>query len=123
MSIVHELRQASSRAGRRGAGWMVDEYSSRSRPTQTFERGLCCGLQPSDGVFFGQLLGMADNLTFTLGQNGYGAYKYVPFGSIDEVMPYLIRRAQENSEVLGGIAKETGMLRAELKRRLLSSSR
>ena len=77
------------------------------------------GLSPRDGVYFGQLLGMADNLTFTLGANGYGAYKYVPFGSIDEVMPYLIRRAQENSEVLGGIAKETGMLRSELRRRLL----
>jgi proline dehydrogenase len=80
------------------------------------------GLQPQDPVYFGQLLGMADNLTYTLGAHGYGAYKYVPFGSIDEVMPYLIRRAQENSDVLGGIAKETTMLRSELKRRLLPFS-
>ena len=44
--------------------------------------------------------------------------RYVPFGRVDEVMPYLIRRAQENSSVLAGVAGETSMLRAELVRRL-----
>jgi hypothetical protein len=44
---------------------------------------------------------MADHLTFTLGAAGYGAYKYVPYGPIHEVMPYLVRRAQENSTLLG----------------------
>ena len=60
------------------------------------------------GVYFGQLLGMADHITFTLGRNGYKAYKYVPYGPIDEVMPYLIRRAQENSALLGapGVAEK-----------------
>ncbi|GAB4819231.1 hypothetical protein N2152v2_006277 [Parachlorella kessleri] len=77
------------------------------------------GLPPSSGVYFGQLLGMADHLSFTLGQNGYGAYKYVPFGAVDEVLPYLVRRAQENSDMLGGVGAEMGMMRAELKRRLL----
>lgn len=76
------------------------------------------GLPPSSGVYFGQLLGMADHLSFTLGQNGYGAYKYVPFGAVDEVMPYLLRRAQENSDMLGGVGVEKDMLRTELKRRL-----
>ena len=100
-----------------GAEFMVASHNQRS--VELAVAGMDeLGLRPNDGVYFGQLLGMADNLTFTLGANGYGAYKYVPFGSIDEVMPYLIRRAQENSEVLGGIAKETGMLRAELRRRL-----
>jgi len=47
------------------------------------------------------------------------AYKYVPFGAVDEVLPYLVRRAQENSDMLGGVGVEMGMLRAELKRRLL----
>ena len=101
-----------------GAEFMVASHNQRS--VELAVAGMAeMGLSPRDGVYFGQLLGMADNLTFTLGANGYGAYKYVPFGSIDEVMPYLIRRAQENSEVLGGIAKETGMLRSELRRRLL----
>lgn len=50
------------------------------------------GLSPRGaGVYFGQLLGMSDNLTFTLGQHGYQAFKYVPYGPIDLVMPYLIR--------------------------------
>lgn len=51
------------------------------------------------------------------------AYKYVPFGPVDEVMPYLVRRAQENSTVLGGVQKEKRMLAAELRRRLLRLGR
>ena len=46
-------------------------------------------------VFFGQLLGMADHLTFALGRGGYKAYKYVPYGPLDRALPYLVRRAQE----------------------------
>jgi proline dehydrogenase len=70
------------------------------------------------GVFFGQLLGMADHLTFTLGQCGYAAYKYVPYGPIDEVIAYLLRRLQENSNMMGGVAQERKLLQSELKRRL-----
>lgn len=72
------------------------------------------------GVYFGQLLGMADNLSFTLGQHGYEAFKYVPYGPIELVMPYLMRRAHENSAMTKGpgIGKELAMLRTELWRRL-----
>mmetsp|Transcript_105858 Transcript_105858/g.309644 ORF Transcript_105858/g.309644 Transcript_105858/m.309644 type:complete len:613 (-) Transcript_105858:83-1921(-) len=71
-------------------------------------------------VHFGQLLGMADHLTFTLGVNGYKAYKYVPYGPIDEVVPYLIRRTQENSTLLGspGVQEERRMVSREVRRRL-----
>jgi proline dehydrogenase len=75
-------------------------------------------LPPSSNVYFGQLLGMADHLTFTLGQAGYKAYKYVPYGKVDEVIPYLIRRAQENSGMLGGATKEIDMISGEILRRL-----
>ena len=76
------------------------------------------GIAPGDGVvYFGQLLGMADNLTFNLGAQGYSAYKYVPYGPVQEVMPYLIRRAQENSDVLSGAAQESAMMRTELRNR------
>ena len=71
-----------------------------------------------DNVYFGQLLGMADHLTFTLGSNGYTAYKYLPYGPINEVMPYLIRRAQENSDVMSGVTKERKMMWAELMKRI-----
>jgi proline dehydrogenase len=49
---------------------------------------------------------------------GAQAYKYVPFGPVDEVMPFLVRRAQENGDVLGNAGRELGMLRGELARRL-----
>eukprot|EP00605_Chrysophyceae_sp_TOSAG23-4_P000802 GSChrysophyteH1.ASY1.ANO1.891.1 assembled CDS len=76
------------------------------------------GLKPSDTVYFGQLLGMADHLTFTLGSMGYQAYKYVPYGKVNEVMPYLIRRAQENADVLGNAKRELSMIQGEIGRRL-----
>ena len=69
-------------------------------------------------MYFGQLLGMADNLTFALGQSGYTAYKYVPYGPIAEVMPYLVRRAQENSDIMGGVVRERKMLWQEFLSRL-----
>lgn len=72
-------------------------------------------------VHFAQLLGMSDNLTYALGQNGYSSYKYVPYGNIDEVMAYLLRRLEENSTVFGNTGKEKEMVKEELKRRVLSS--
>ncbi|KAK9839435.1 hypothetical protein WJX81_001871 [Elliptochloris bilobata] len=75
------------------------------------------------GVYFGQLLGMADPLTYVLGRNGYRGYKYVPFGRVGEVLPYLIRRAQENSTVLGGVAQEKALVAILRLNDRLSSSR
>uniref|UniRef100_H2ZZB8 Proline dehydrogenase n=1 Tax=Latimeria chalumnae TaxID=7897 RepID=H2ZZB8_LATCH len=76
---------------------------------------------PKDGggVCFGQLLGMCDHVSVTLGQAGYAIYKSIPYGPLEDVMPYLVRRAQENQAVLKGIRKERDLLYRELKRRLL----
>jgi proline dehydrogenase len=76
-----------------------------------------------DDIYFGQLLGMADNLTFTLAHSKFSAYKYIPYGPVDEVMPYLIRRTQENSTLLGtpAVVEERKMIFAELMRRLTPS--
>lgn len=71
------------------------------------------------GVFFAQLLGMCDQLTFPLGQAGFKVLKYLPYGPIEEVLPYLIRRAQENSALTGGSKTELKMLQRELLRRCL----
>jgi proline dehydrogenase len=72
----------------------------------------------SSTICFAQLLGMSDNLTFTLGAHGYRAYKYVPYGEIHLVMPYLIRRANENSSIASGAVRELRLIRNELGRRI-----
>lgn len=75
-------------------------------------------LPRSGVVHFGQLFGMQDQISYTLGKNGYSIYKYLPYGMIDEVIPYLLRRAQENSAVLGGVSKERSLMWQEVKDRM-----
>lgn len=70
-------------------------------------------------VYFSQLLGMSDNLSFNLGDAGYNVVKYVPYGPIKAVMPYLFRRAQENTSVAGQTGRELSLIIREKKRRQL----
>ncbi len=69
---------------------------------------------------FCQLFGMSDHLTFNLSQAGFNVAKYVPYGPVREVVPYLIRRAQENSSVTGDMSREHQLVRQEMKRRGLA---
>jgi proline dehydrogenase len=68
-------------------------------------------------VHFSQLYGMSDNITFNLAKAGCSVSKYLPFGPIKDVVPYLMRRAQENTSVGGQTGRELGLIKKELKRR------
>ena len=70
-------------------------------------------------VWFGQLFGMSDHISFNLADKGYNVAKYLPFGPVRDVMPYLIRRAEENTSVAGQTTRELGLLKKEKKRRKL----
>ncbi|RWW96617.1 proline dehydrogenase family protein [Flavobacterium cerinum] len=70
-------------------------------------------------VWFGQLYGMSDNISFNLAAHGYNVAKYLPFGPVRDVMPYLIRRAEENTSVAGQTSRELNLISAERKRRKL----
>lgn len=74
-------------------------------------------------VHFSQLYGMSDNITFNLAKAGYSVSKYLPFGPIREVVPYLMRRAQENSSVSGQTGRELTLIKKEIERRKKGSSR
>lgn len=68
-------------------------------------------------IWFGQLYGMSDNISYNLAENGYNVAKYLPFGPVRDVMPYLIRRAKENTSVAGQTSRELNLLKTERQRR------
>jgi proline dehydrogenase len=69
------------------------------------------------GIWFGQLYGMSDHISFNLAAHGYNVAKYLPFGPVRHVMPYLIRRAEENTSVAGQTSRELSLLKKERARR------
>lgn len=93
-----------------------NEYSCKYLAEQIVARGL-----PKDHkyMFFAQLYGMGEHITFNLAKEGYTAAKLIPFGPVKEVIPYLVRRAQENSSVEGQTSRELSILTKEMKRRKL----
>ncbi|HMC97884.1 MAG TPA: proline dehydrogenase family protein, partial [Flavobacteriales bacterium] len=68
-------------------------------------------------IWFAQLLGMSDNISFNMAAAGYNVAKYVPYGPVREVLPYLIRRANENTSARGQTGRELGLILAERERR------
>ena len=91
-----------------------NERSSLLLARLMHERGLT---HNDHRIFFSQLLGMSDNISYNLAAAGYNVAKYVPYGPVREVLPYLIRRAQENTSARGQTGRELGLILAEQKRR------
>lgn len=78
------------------------------------------GIASDDGrIWFGQLFGMSDHITYNLAAHGYNTVKYVPYGPVRDVMPYLIRRAEENTSVAGQTSRELTLITKERERRKL----
>ena len=76
------------------------------------------GIEPSDDrIYFAQLLGMSDNISFKLADLGYNVAKYVPYGPVEKVLPYLFRRAEENTSIAGQSGREYTLVKKELQRR------
>ena len=91
-----------------------NEYSNLYAVQLLQEKGLSLG---HPHIHFSQLYGMSDNITFNLAKAGCAVSKYLPFGPIRDVIPYLMRRAQENSSVSGQTGRELGLIKKEMKRR------
>ncbi|HMT08422.1 MAG TPA: proline dehydrogenase family protein [Pyrinomonadaceae bacterium] len=76
------------------------------------------GIDPNHpNIFFSQLYGMGDNISYVLAKKGYNVSKYVPYGPVNDAVPYLMRRAEENSSAAGHLSRELEMIQAEIKRR------
>lgn len=94
-----------------------NEYSTQYLIDLMEEHGLA---NDDDRCWFSQLYGMSDNLSFNVGKAGYKVAKYLPYGPVKHVMPYLLRRAEENTSTQGQSSRELSFVSQEMKRRRLS---
>lgn len=97
-----------------------NEYSSLYLAEEMRRRGIAAN---DPHFWFAQLLGMSDNVSYNLAKAGYNVAKYVPYGPVEAVMPYLFRRAEENTSVAGQASREFSLLKRELERRRRSVAR
>jgi proline dehydrogenase len=124
---IHPNKQATDDSFNKGLAFCVDnkqrislmcgshnEYSNLYLTVLMEKHGMSAG---DMRIWFAQLLGMSDNISFNLAKAGYNVAKYVPYGPVHLVMPYLIRRAAENTSVAGQSSRELIMIRKELARR------
>lgn len=124
---IHPSKQATDDSFNKGLAFCIDnkqrislmcgshnEYSNQYLAVLMEKHGMNTNDQR---VWFAQLLGMSDNISFNLAKAGYNVVKYVPYGPLELVMPYLIRRAAENTSVAGQSSRELTLIRKELARR------
>jgi proline dehydrogenase len=91
-----------------------NEYSNKRAAEEALKKNIEA---KNTHLNFSQLLGMSDNITFNLAKAGFNVTKYVPYGPVKDVVPYLMRRAQENTSVSGQSSRELLLIKKELERR------
>jgi proline dehydrogenase len=91
-----------------------NEYSSNYLVGLMKEKGIS---KNDNRIYFSQLYGMSDHISFNLAKQGYNVAKYLPYGPVKFVMPYLIRRAEENTSIAGQTSRELLLILKEIKRR------
>lgn len=124
---IHPSKEATDKAFNEGLEFCVEnidriklmcgshnEYSNQYLASLIHQKGI---KHNHPNIWFAQLLGMSDNISFNLAKAGYNVAKYVPYGPVESVMPYLLRRAAENTSVAGQSSRELLLIRKELKRR------
>lgn len=124
---IHSNKEATDDAFNKGLAFCIDnkqrisivcgshnEYSNQYLAVLMNKHGM---RNNDKRVYFAQLLGMSDNISFNLAKAGYNVAKYVPYGPVESVMPYLLRRASENTSVAGQSSRELTLIRMELNRR------
>ncbi|NQY29223.1 MAG: proline dehydrogenase family protein [Flavobacteriaceae bacterium] len=126
-SPICESKEATDRNFNNGITYMLENYGVLSLFAGTHNEDssyLVMQLMQenniptnSDSVWFGQLYGMSDHISYNLSEAGYNVAKYLPFGPVRDVMPYLIRRAEENTSVAGQTTRELNLIKEERKRR------
>lgn len=126
-SPICESKAATDKNFDTVASYMIDNLEDMSVFAGTHNEESCYKLlelmqeksieHNNSGVWFGQLYGMSDHISFNLAAKGYNVAKYLPFGPVRDVMPYLIRRAEENTSVAGQTTRELNLLKEERKRR------
>jgi len=129
-SPVHETKEATDADYNAAVQFCVDHYehlafcnASHNADSNLLQAELIAEKdidRKHPHLYFCQLYGMSDNLSFNLAKEGYNVSKYVPYGPVKDVVPYLIRRAQENSSITGDMSREYQLVWKEMKRRGLA---
>jgi proline dehydrogenase len=130
-SPIHPTKEATDRDYNAGTAFCIDhiehiasiiashnEYSNLHATELLKEKGISFA---HPHIHFSQLYGMSDHITFNLAKAGCSVSKYLPFGPIEEVIPYLMRRAEENSSLSGQTGRELALIRKEINRRRLKN--
>jgi proline dehydrogenase len=105
ISHLNDIAICAGSHNEASAQWLVELMQARNIPSN------------HPHIWFAQLLGMSDHISFNLAKAGFNVAKYVPYGPVKEVVPYLIRRAEENTSVKGQTGRELSLITRELKNR------